>query len=290
MAHCQKIKLCDAKRVLDEIARSADHYKNDVNPELSDLNYVLSPVWKSTETRVRNLKENSHITGGLLTSNLNHRLSDLKYRAQKNTVGLCNWVVSCPEPLKGDPAAQERFFKVVYSYTLERYGSDNVLFGVVHNDETNPHLHIPVIPVVKENHLCARDFLTRRELAGYQRDLEDVCEREFGMKGLILNGRTKGNYTLDELKQRTKDEEDIQNKKQQAAELERAAREHEQQARLLVEHLRSVNEQFGELVKEMDEEQQAKRKAQRAKLTACANGYIQDYNQGNKQKDDSASL
>lgn len=278
MAHCQKIKLCDAKRVFDEVFRSADHYKNNVDPLRCSQNYVLSHGWGSNDVKARYMRgEASHITGGLVAGNMNARLSGLQFRSQKNTIGVCDWVVTCPEEFKDKPDMQERFFKTVYNYTLNRYGEDNVLFAAVHNDETTPHIHIPVIPVIEKNHLCSRKFLTTRELVGYQKDLEDVCEHEFGLKGLILNGRTKGNYTLDELKQRSHDEEDIQNRRKQAAELERSAREHERQARLLVEQLKTADEQFRTLMKDMDEEQRTKYITRRNKLITDANTAKQAY-------------
>lgn len=205
MAHCEKFKICDAKKILNEMTRESDYYKNDVDFDKIPLDYQISAY--NTKPIIKNLS-------GIIACNMQNRIDELDYRKRKDTIGLCNWIVTCPEEFKNDKQKQDEFFQVVYKFTSERYGADNVLHGVVHNDEATPHIHIPVIPVVKgknkgdNDRLNAKEFLTRAELHGYQDDLEKECEKTFKIKGLILNGRTKGDYTLDELKERTKQEQE----------------------------------------------------------------------------------
>ena len=276
MAHCQKIKVCDVKRVFDELNRTAEHYKNDVKPTFSELNYTLRyrALWGTDNFELR---RDSVGVNSLLMLKFEERLSQLNFKKQKNTVGLCNWVISCPEEFKDDPEQQDRFFETVYSYTVNRYGVSNVLPGKVHNDESNPHIHIPVIPVVNENHLCAREFLTRKELSDYQKDLEAECFKTFGMKGLILNGRTKGDYTLEELKERTKDEEQLKIRESNIMQREREVAQMEQRAKDLLIALKKSSEEYKQLIEDVRAERRAEYQAKSNKLNLSVNEAIESF-------------
>lgn len=243
MAHCQKIKITDVGRVLDEQHRVSSYYKNNVDVTRADTNrrifwdrqlgaVRMVDLWRSRETDYDSLR-----------FKLDNKL---KYRKQSNTIGLCDWVVTCPEAFKDDPNKQQEFFVTVYNYTVRRYGVDNVLGGSIHNDETTPHIHIPVIPVVDGDHLCAREFLTRKELKGYQEDLEEECASKFHLKGLILNGRTKGNYSLEELKERSERE-------QKLLEREQAITVKEQQVEQQLQALQQRGKQLEELIENVEE-------------------------------------
>lgn len=206
MAHCEKFKVCDAKKIFKEITRESKYYKNDVDSSRMHLDYQINIYGKKP------IIENA---SKIMAWDMQSRIDKLDYRKRKDTVGLCNWVVTCPEEFKDNIQKQDEFFHVVYNFTSERYGVDNVLHGFVHNDEATPHMHIPVIPVVKgknkydNDRLNAKEFLTRSELHNYQADLEKECEKAFKIKGLVLNGKTKGNYTTAELKERTKQEQEL---------------------------------------------------------------------------------
>lgn len=66
------------------------------------------------------------------------------------------------------------------------------------------------MPVDRETgRICRKNVFTPAELKAYHKGLEAVMEKEFGMKGLILNGKTKGNYTTKELKERTRRENEL---------------------------------------------------------------------------------
>lgn len=209
MAHCEKFKLSDAKNVLKEYNRELSEYKNEVDKSKIPLNYVIGA--------------DNGADGEC--SRLHSRVQQLSYRKRKDTIGFCTWIVTCPEEFKDDELKQREFFKFVYNYTVRRYGYENVLNGYVHNDETSPHIHIPVIPSVQENgldKLNAKKFLNKKELSAYHKDLEQECYEHFKIKGLILNGRTKGGYTLEELKQRTKDDEEMKRREQNVKDAEKA--------------------------------------------------------------------
>ncbi len=134
------------------------------------------------------------------------RIVELPHRHTSATVGMCVWVVDCPEILRGDKKEMKRFFELIYKYTVERYGADNVFVGFVHMDENAPNIKIPFVPAYAEKktdnndeleleyRLNARSLITRFELKNYQQELDKLCANKdnFGIPRLIL---TKVNKT-----------------------------------------------------------------------------------------------
>lgn len=202
MAHVTHFKKGDAGRVTHELER-------DKRP---DGSWAFKPTGKIDQSRTQDL--NYKMEQGRAADRVEARLSDpaLVVPKRKDLNVMSDWVITCPEALQGDTAKRDRFFEVSYQFLKDRYGAENVVQGYVHLDETTPHMHAAVVPV-KDGKVSSKALFTRAELHEFHKELDRVCETEFGMKGLILNGRTKGDYTIAELKQRTKDEQDLENRR-----------------------------------------------------------------------------
>ena len=246
MAHCEKIKLCDVARVSNEISREyteRGRYKNNVDLSRYDLNYSIRNIGMEHFP----LNDNRCMSAKRITTRTQSFVDECTYRKRKDTVGLCSWVVTCPQELVGNAEKETLFFDTVYKFALERYGEDSVVAGVVHNDETTPHIHIPCVPVIHENgkkRLSAKEFMNKAELQGFQRDLDKECEKVFGMPKLILNGRTKGDYTLSELQERTRNEQELYAREITLQERETSLRARETSLRTREEELEELEEQY----------------------------------------------
>src|SRR5699024_7743711 len=91
------------------------------------------------------------------------------------------------------------FFEKTYDFLSECYGEENVLAGVVHNDETTPHMHFAFIPVTydekrEREKVSAKEELNRNELKSFNKDLDKhLKERitQIYQKG-VLNDKTIG--------------------------------------------------------------------------------------------------
>lgn len=228
MAHLEKIGARSALNVMREIARywkDKDRYKNSVDLTRSHLNYQLTDMGDSREDSPHKISKR---TAEQLTQKMRSRMSELEYRKRKDTVGLCSWIVTCPPELLENEQEQAHFFRFVYDFTARRYGWENMLPGSVHNDETTPHIHMPFVPTVDGKKLGANALMDRKELRAYQQDLEKACEQEFGIKGLILNGRHRGYKTIEELKEVTKAKQELTDKEQALMQKEQALDKREQ--------------------------------------------------------------
>lgn len=214
MAHVKHFKKTDIKRLSNEYDRDEKYmssHKDDENISRIDLNrvnddYVLSQNPMSPK---QSLDEYKKYTRGL-DNKIKSRLSDsdLRVSNRKDLNVMSVWVVTVPEELKGNKDQEDRFLQLVYDFTVERYGKNNVMDGFVHKDETSSHIHIPLVPV-KDGRVSSKALFTKSELSNYHKELDKVMINEFKIKGLVLNGRTKGNYTVEELKERTRRENDL---------------------------------------------------------------------------------
>src|SRR5699024_3845203 len=124
---------------------------------------------------------------------------------------MADWIVTLPEELNGAPeGSQKQFFEETYDFLSERYGEENVLAGVVHNDETTPHMHFAFMPVTydeKKEKISAKEVLNRNELKSFHQDLYNhLKERipQIYQKG-VLNDKTIGVEDVPTLKKHSKE-------------------------------------------------------------------------------------
>ena len=195
MAHVSHFKKSDCKRLNNEYDRDEKFLAKEKSKTESRIHFERTKDnYKIGEPKL-SLSEQIEKRFGM---------GDLKISTRKDLNVMSDWVITCPREID-EPEEQKRFFETVYQFTKDRYGSENVLTGFVHTDESQPHMHLPVIPV-KDGRVSSKALFTRSELQNYQKDLDKKIADEFGSPGLILNGRTKGNFTYEELKERDKAE------------------------------------------------------------------------------------
>ena len=193
MAHVSHFKKSDCKRVANEYSRDEKFLAKEKAKQESRIHFEKTK--DNYKIGEQNLDLNQQIENRLADENL-------KVSSRKDLNVMSDWVITCPIEIT-EPDEQKRFFNTVYDFTSERYGKANVLTGFVHMDETTPHMHLPVVPV-KDGRVSSKALFNKSELQNYQRDLDKKIADEFGCSGLILNGRTKGDFTVEELKERDK--------------------------------------------------------------------------------------
>ncbi len=87
----------------------------------------------------------------------------LKRKVRSDAVYLVSFVLGAsPEFFKvSTTEKQYAFFRDCVKFFKDKYGEENVLSAVVHLDETTPHLHLNLIPIVNGK-LCAKDLFDRQ--------------------------------------------------------------------------------------------------------------------------------
>lgn len=209
MANLKKWKRKQMPAIVKEATRQLSSYKNKVDPSRSHLNYTLvggedyKSIAQSVDRRIRDVMG-----------------PKIRAQTKANMRPLGTWAITLPRELKGLPEEeQRRFFEVCTDFVKNRYGEDNVAYAIVHNDETTPHIHIGVIPVCVSRKtgkltVSAASMFDAKDMETYHDDLDAVIAQEFGQSGLMKNGRTKGNYTVDEMNERDRIKAELDEREQ----------------------------------------------------------------------------
>lgn len=162
------------------------YHKTDIcpveNENERDENYEASnPQIDSERT-----KDNYHTFARYCsyTEFINKRIDELNLptKPRKDAVLMASFVIgSDREFFNGlTPAEQERFFDECTRYFAEKYGKENIISAVVHNDETTPHLHLNLMPICN-GRLCCKDLFNRTELTKLQINFHEAVGKHWGL-------------------------------------------------------------------------------------------------------------
>lgn len=192
MASVEKFGAGAVRNQLRHNSREIEHSGNpDIDPERLGQDYVLSPD--------RGMSDYDYFL---------HRKSELYCYGRDDVKVMAGWIVTAPQDL--GPERYSDFFAVTYDFLENRYGAENVVKAVVHDDEGGqPHLHFCFVPVVEDRKheqgykICANDVLDRRELRNFHPDLQRYLN-EHGLEDAhVMTGVTRaqgGNRTVADLK------------------------------------------------------------------------------------------
>ena len=79
------------------------------------------------------------------------------------------------------PSQQRRFFEDATEYFAEKYGEENIISAVVHMDETTPHMHLNLVPIV-DRRLCAKELFTPKTLRELQSDFWEKVGKKWDLE------------------------------------------------------------------------------------------------------------
>ena len=137
-------------------------HKNDVAPvereNERDENYISdNPQIDRART-----KDNYRLISNTetYTEFINYRLKELNLFPRKDAVVMNSFVVGSDKTFFNKMGKMQRynFFSDCYKFFAERYGEENIIAAVVHNDETTPHMHLNLMPVTKDGRLCSKQL------------------------------------------------------------------------------------------------------------------------------------
>lgn len=254
MAHLTKYTKGQLPHLLKHDARGKDAYGNYIRFGNQEI-----------DTSKTHLNYNLHERNDGLSDYEYIKQRGLKYLA-KNVVNRANvnwagsWVITLPESLKEAPEeVQKKFFIVAHDFMVRRYGYENIVSAYVHNDETTPHMHAKITPVIwdrekgKYRH-SAKDMFDKGELYEFHQHLARRMEQEFGFDvGVVDKGKDKAkrlpNKSVEELKAETRKLNEIKSrmmeealqKEEEIKALKQEKRELEDKNRLIKEELEGSN-------------------------------------------------
>lgn len=126
------------------------------------------------------------------TSKLTERLPE---KIRKNAV-LCveHLVTASPEWFEDKSAEeQKQYFDDSIEWLREKYGSDNVICGGIHNDETTPHAFVYVVPLDESTgRLNCRKWLGERNaLSDMQTNFHAQVAEKYGLERGVKGSKAK---------------------------------------------------------------------------------------------------
>ena len=148
-----------------------ENYKSTKNPQIdksrTHLNYHTLPYEKK------------------YLSFIDERIKELapKRKIKDDAVLITSFILgSDKEFFDGiSPEVQKQFFDDCTEFFAERHGKENVVSAVVHLDESTPHLHFNLMPVMG-GRLCAKELFDRSALRELQTDFYEVVGKKYGLK------------------------------------------------------------------------------------------------------------
>lgn len=171
---------------------------------------------------------------------------------RKDAVVMCNFIVTSDEhTMKSMTEEQQKdFFNDSVKWFADRYGAETIVNAVVHHDETTPHLHIGIVPIVGER-LSAKKLFDRKELTAIQTDFSKQVGETYGLER-GKEGSERTHLSEQRFKIETANEE-LQAIKEKISELE----ERGQSVLLHVQKLIEEGKKGAEVVKTLNQQEKA---------------------------------
>lgn len=263
MANVETYKWSAMKSIIEEATREASHYKNNVDPERTPNNYSLIEGAETREQVVQKVRDRVEEVMG----------SNIRKQVKANMKPFGCWVIHLPIELNGLSDEEKRdFFETSLDFLKDRYGEENIVMATVHMDEGRPHMHAGIVPVgtsrkTGKQTVSKASVFTMTDLRTFHDDLDAIMAEKYGQAKLIHNERTKGNYTIAELKERQRVQAELD---AQRAEIEQVQTEIMETVWPAVKQLNRERPQVAE--QKAKNEADAKRLAERQKA-------LQEYQQ-----------
>ena len=163
------------------------YHKQDVAPiekeNERDENYEVSNPQIDSE-RTRNNYRFTPYFGKTYTEFINGRIKELGLSPRKDAVVMNSFVLGSDKTFFDGLVKVERynFFSDCYKFFAERYGEENIIAAVVHNDETTPHMHLNLMPVTKDGRLCSKQLFDKPQLRQLQTDFYEAVGKRWGLQ------------------------------------------------------------------------------------------------------------
>ena len=163
------------------------YHKQDIAPiekeNERDENYKSDNPQIDSE-RTRNNYRFTPYFGKTYTEFINGRIKELGLSPRKDAVVMNSFVLGSDKTFFDGLAKIEQynFFSDCYKFFAERYGEENIIAAVVHNDETTPHMHLNLMPVTKDGRLCSKQLFDKPQLQQLQTDFYEAVGKRWGLQ------------------------------------------------------------------------------------------------------------
>ena len=132
----------------------------------------------------------NHCIENLSPEHLSHRVHlrikqlNLKRKLREDAVGLEDIIIGASSDfmLKLSAEQRENYFTDALHFFQNRYGKENVMYCHCHLDESNPHIHVGIVPITPDGRLSARDVFNPKTLEQLQTDFHLTVSSHYGLE------------------------------------------------------------------------------------------------------------
>ena len=161
----------------NDLAKISEHNRRE-SPDGTYSNPNIDP-----ERTHLNIRRSDHSEKEELKTLIDRRISEReiqKKKVRKDAVKMISVLVSAsPEYINSlDREDQIRYFDECFKFCQRRFGKKNCIEMNVHFDETTPHAHVSIVPILNGK-LCAKELITRKFLF----DLQDEFPKAMRERG-----------------------------------------------------------------------------------------------------------
>ncbi len=178
------------------------YHKQDVAPiekeNERDENYEASNPQIDSE-RTRNNYRFTPYFGKTYTEFINGRIKELGLSPRKDAVVMNSFVLGSDKTFFDGLSRVEQynFFSDCYQFFAERYGEENIIAAVVHNDETTPHMHFNLMPITPDGRLCSKQLFDKPQLQQLQTNFYESVGKRWGLQRGKEGSQKKHLYTAE---------------------------------------------------------------------------------------------
>lgn len=127
-----------------------------------------------------------NLTAEHLNSRVKARIKQLNLKKQprSDAVGLEDIVVKASQDfmLNLDFETREQYFADALHFLQNRYGKENVMYCLCHLDESNPHIHVGIVPITPDGRLSAKSLFSPKTLQQLQTDFHREVSSHYGLE------------------------------------------------------------------------------------------------------------
>ena len=164
------------------------YHKSDVCPiekeNERDENYKADNPQIDSSKTIRNYR--LAIRFNTYTEFINDRIKSLNLSAKprKDAVVMNSFVLGSDNEFFSSlhPWETRDFFTDCYEFFTKRYGEENIISAVVHQDETTPHMHLNLIPITTDGRLCSKELFNKQRLRDLQTDFYESVGKKYGLE------------------------------------------------------------------------------------------------------------
>lgn len=117
---------------------------------------------------------------------INKRIKELNLptKPRHDAILMNSYIVSSDGEYFAEASDQEReqFFIDAVKFLAKRYGRENIISAVVHMDETNPHMHLNMVPITQDGRLSSKALHDRKELSELQTAIYESVGKRYGLQ------------------------------------------------------------------------------------------------------------